>query len=494
MNDKRLRRALDLFEAAADLDEADRGPFLQKACGDDVELRQEVEALLACAARTKRKDFLETPPAQLGSRGVGRQRLIGRRIGRYHIKDIIAEGGMGTVYEAVQERPRRTVALKVVRPGLASRSALRRFEYESQILGRLRHPGIAQVYEAGTFDDPGAPGGAVPYFAMEYIPNARAITDFVESKKLTLRERLELFARVCDAVHHGHQKGIIHRDLKPSNILIDSSGEPKIIDFGVARATDSDMAVTTLLTDIGQLLGTLQYMSPEQCQADPHDLDTRSDVYALGVVLYELLCGQLPYNVTQTAIPEAVRVIREERPPRPSTLNRVLRGDVETIVLKSLEKDRDHRYRAAAELADDIKRYLNSEPIVARPPSVAYQLKMLARRHKAAFRALVAAAVILVSAVVVSTIYAVQKDRALRDATAARLKTEKQAYALTIHAVDAALRTNDVASARALLEQAPSERRGWEWDHYQSRLDLSLITVCGHSAHVWTVAFHPTAP
>ncbi len=368
MNATLLRQALNLFEAAVELDQADRRPFLDKACGDDVELRQEVESLLGCDATTK--SFLMTPAASFRSPGsvAAGERLIGRQVGRYHVKSIIAEGGMGTVYEAVQEQPHRTVALKVIRPGLAARSALRRFEYESQILGHLRHPGIAQVYEAGSFDDG---SGAVPYFAMEYIPNAQAITDYVESKKLTVRRRLELFAGVCDAVHHGHQKGIIHRDLKPSNILIDPSGGPKIIDFGVARATDSDIALTTLQTDIGELVGTLQYMSPEQCQADPHDLDTRSDVYALGVVLYELLCGRLPYNLTRTAIPQAVQVIREEHPPRPSTFDRVLRGDVETMVLMGLEKDRDLGYRSAAELGDDLNRYLNNEPIVARPSSVA---------------------------------------------------------------------------------------------------------------------------
>ncbi|MHC4695580.1 MAG: serine/threonine protein kinase, partial [Planctomycetota bacterium] len=220
---------------------------------------------------------------------------VPERIGQFHIKNVIASGGMGKVYEAIQEHPRRTVAVKVMKQGIASRSALRRFEFESQLLARLRHPGIAQVFEAGTHDDG---TGAVPYFAMEYIPNARSITAFAKDKKLGTRDRLRLFARVCDAVHHGHQKGIIHRDLKPGNILVDSNGDPKIIDFGVARGTDSDMAVTTLQTDVGQLIGTLQYMSPEQCAADPHDIDTRSDVYALGVVLYELLCDRVPYTVT----------------------------------------------------------------------------------------------------------------------------------------------------------------------------------------------------
>ncbi len=323
-----------------------------------------------------------------------------QRIGRYHVKRVIAAGGMGTVYEATQESPRRTVAVKVMKQGIASKSALRRFEYEGQILGRLRHPGIAQIYEAGTHDDG---HGAVPYFAMEYIPNAKPITKYAEEKKLSTRARMELFAKVCDAVHHGHQKGIIHRDLKPSNILVDATGQVKIIDFGVARSTDSDMAVTTLQTDVGQLIGTLQYMSPEQCEADPHDIDIRSDVYALGVVFYELLCGKPPYDVTRMAVYEATRVIREQHPTKLSTLDRTLRGDVETIAFKALEKERERRYQSAADLRHDIQRYLTGEAILARRASIVYQLRLFARRNKAVFASLAALFVVLLSGVIVST-------------------------------------------------------------------------------------------
>ncbi|MHC4421381.1 MAG: tetratricopeptide repeat protein [Planctomycetota bacterium] len=303
------------------------------------------------------------------------------KIGGYAVKRVLASGGMGTVYLAIQEQPRRNVALKVMKSGVVSRSALRRFEYESQILARLRHPNIAQVYEAGTHDD-GA--GGVPYFAMEYIAGAKPLTQYAQGTNLSTRQRLELFTAVCDAVAHGHQKGVIHRDLKPSNIVVDAQGIPKIIDFGVARATDSDLAVTTLQTDVGELIGTLQYMSPEQCAADPHDIDTRSDVYALGVVLYEMLCGQLPYDLARLGLPDAVRVIRETGPARPSSINRTLRGDIETIVLKALDKDRTRRYRTAAELGEDIGRYLHAEPIVARRPSIAYQLRVFVRRNRVA--------------------------------------------------------------------------------------------------------------
>jgi thiol-disulfide isomerase/thioredoxin len=310
---------------------------------------------------------------------------------------------MGTVYKAVQESPRRTVAVKVMRTGLSGAEELRRFEFEAQLLGRLRHPGIAQIYEAGTHCEGGS---SVPFFAMEYIPNAKNIIEYPATKKLGTRERLRLFARVCEAVHHGHQRGIIHRDLKPGNILIDSSGNPRVIDFGVARATDSDMALTQHQTDVGQLVGTVQYMSPEQCEADPLDIDTRSDVYALGVVLYELLCGQLPYDLSRVPIFEATRVIREEVPPRPSKLSPKLRGDLETIVLKALEKDRDRRYQSAAEMGQDVQRYLAGDAISARPASSIYQLRVLARRHRGFLIAAAAVLVVLAAGgIVSSTLY-----------------------------------------------------------------------------------------
>jgi tetratricopeptide (TPR) repeat protein len=345
------------------------------------------------------------------------QSRLPKKIGDFVVKRLIASGGMGRIYEGLQERPRRPVAIKVMKHGVASGSALRRFEYESQILARLRHPHIAQVYEAGTYDDG---SGEVPYFAMEYIPNPRSITRYVNEKKLNTCERLELFAKVCDAVHHGHQKGIIHRDLKPDNILIDSNGQPKIIDFGVARATDSDLVLTTFQTEVGQLVGTLQYMSPEQIEADPHDIDTRSDVYALGVVLYEVLTGRLPYDLTATTPLETARVIHDESPTRISTIDRTLGGEKETIVLKALEKERERRYQSAGELAADIRRHLHDEPICARPPSVGYQLRVFARRNKSLVVAVATVFAVVVAGAVVSTSLYFQ-------AKAERLKAEQQA-------------------------------------------------------------------
>ena len=310
------------------------------------------------------------------------QTLIGTRIGRYKIKRVIGSGGMGTVYEAIQEQPRRRVAIKMLKRGITSRSALHRFEFESQLLARLRHSGIAQVYEAGTHDDSDS-GEGIPYFVMEYIPNAKTLTEYADHKKLDTHERLKLFGQVCDAVQHGHLKGIVHRDLKPGNILVGPSGVPQIIDFGVARSTDSDMAITTLQTDVGQLIGTLQYMSPEQVEADPADIDPRSDVYALGMILYELLTGSLPYDVGHAAIHEAVRMVREDEPSRLSTINRQLRGDVETITLKALEKNRNRRYQSALELQRDILNHLSGDPVSARRASVLYQLQRFSRKHRA---------------------------------------------------------------------------------------------------------------
>ncbi len=376
---KKWQRVQELFEQASARPREEQSSFLTDACGDDEELRNEVESLLACDHQAP-PDFMQPPDPkseQLSDSGDPDPR-IGVSIGGYSIQGVVASGGMGIVYEALQAEPHRTVALKVLHRHVASKSALRRFRFESQILAHLRHPNIAQVFVAGMHDEGSV---QVPYFAMEYVPDARTIIEYAAEKKLSIRERLELFTQVCEAVHHGHQKGIIHRDLKPGNILVDSSGRPKIIDFGVARSTDSDIAMTTMQTDVGQMIGTLQYMSPEQCDADPHEIDTRSDVYSLGVVLYELLTGRLPYDVSHMTIHSGTRLICEELPAKPSEFDRRLRGDVETIVLKALEKDRENRYQSMAGMAEDIHRYLNGEPIAARSPTALTQCVRWVTRH-----------------------------------------------------------------------------------------------------------------
>lgn len=352
------------------------------------------------------------------------------RIGRYAIFGVLGEGGMGTVYAAQQDNPKRAVALKVIRAGCLSPELLRRFTQESQVLARLHHQGIAQVYEAGMAAD--ERGQDLPFFAMEFIEGL-PLTEYAKKKSLGTRERLELIARVSDAVDHAHQKGVIHRDLKPGNILVDESGQPKILDFGIARATDSDIQQTTLRTDIGQLVGTIPYMSPEQVSGDPNELDTRSDVYALGVVAYELLTGRLPYDLARKMIHEAVRIIQVAEPTRLSSLDRTLSGDVETIVGKALEKDKARRYPTADSFASDIRRYLKHEPIAARPASTWYQFEKFSRRNPGLVAGVGAALVLLVAGVVGTSIALRRALRAETDLTeqlthtnAARAESDRQ--------------------------------------------------------------------
>ena len=331
-------------------------------------------------------------------------------IGRYRIIRLLGEGGMGAVYEAEQDQPRRRVALKVIKAAWASPELLHRFEQEFQTLGRFHHPGIAQIYEAGTAD---TGFGFQPFFAMELI-NGKPLGAYAGAEHLNTRQRLALMIQICEAVQHAHQHGIIHRDLKPGNILVDETGQPKILDFGLSRATDSDVEATRQ-TDMGQLLGTLPYMSPEQVTGDPLAIDTRSDVYALGVILYELLAGKLPYLLSHQ-LHEAVRTIQQSDPAPLSSIDRTYRGDIETIVAKALEKDKARRYASAADLAGDIRRYLDDQPIMAKPASTSYHLQKFARRHKALVVGVAAVFMALLLGIVASTWEAVQARRAERKA------------------------------------------------------------------------------
>ena len=364
------------------------------------------------------------------------------QVGPYRILRPIGQGGMGTVYEAIQEEPRRPVALKVTRPeavqlsvrsqgtvalkvmraGTLSEGTLRRFRFEAQLLARLQHPGIAQVYETGTWTDGGQ---ETPFIAMEYITGAKPVTEYVREKHLSLRERLELFVQICDAVHHGHQKGIVHRDLKPGNILCDGSGRVRIIDFGVARATDSDLVGATHQTMAGQLVGSLPYMSPEQFEADPHNIDTRSDVYSLGVVLYELLSGRHPHEMATSQIHELARLVCETSPRKISDIDPALRGEVEAIVHKALERDRDARYQSAFGVGQDIRRYLNGEAISARPQTLRYQVEVFARRHRVVLMASVLLVLVLASGTITSTTLYLHGKRA--QATSERESERAQA-------------------------------------------------------------------
>jgi len=394
MTPAQFRRVEELFFRAKQLPPVERAEFLRCVCADDADVRTEVELMLHELDVT-----ITLRP------GAGRQDgwpSAGSTIGRYRIIREIGAGGTGVVYEAEQGRTHQHVALKFINPGLASAAGLRRFELETEVLGRLQHVGIARVFDADTFD---AGGGPQPFFAMELI-EGQALTQYAKEQRLSTRERLDLLAKVADAVHHAHQHGIIHRDLKPGNILVTLDGQPKVLDFGVARVTDADMRITRQ-TDMGQLIGTIAYMSPEQTTGWTDELDIRSDVYTLGVVGYELLAGRLPYPMEGRPIVDQLRTIQRVEPLRLHTGTawdghsaRPLGGDVETIIGKALEKDKTRRYQSASEFAADMRRYLNDEPIMARPPSATYQLRKFACRNKALVTGLAGVFVVLALGVI----------------------------------------------------------------------------------------------
>jgi len=327
----------------------------------------------------------------------------GSTVPGYKILGQIGKGGMGAVFLAEQQRPKRTVALKVIRADRVTEATRRRFEYEAQILARLKHPGIAQIYEVGSFN---LGDGQTPYFAMEYIQGAKPLTNYAKEHDLSTRTRLELFAQVCDAVHHGHQKGIIHRDLKPVNILVDDTGAPRIIDFGIARANDEENVLATMQTNAGQILGTLQYMSPEQCGGASDTVDVRADVYALGVILFQLLSGELPYDLSTLGFAEALLVVTQDRAPSLASIHAHFKGDLAVICAKALDKDKNDRYQSASELAADIRRYLEDRPILARPIGPLGLLVKWTRRNRELATAITAAAAVLTitSAVLITRI------------------------------------------------------------------------------------------
>ena len=484
---------------------------------------------------------------------------LGERIGAYRLLETLGEGGMGIVYLAEQEQPfRRRVALKVIKLGMDTREVVSRFESERQAMALMEHPNIASVFDAGATVD------GRPYFVMEYFPGI-PITDYCDGQKLSTRARLQLFAQVCAAVQHAHQKGIIHRDLKPSNVLVmeqDSRPVPKVIDFGIAKAIKQQLTERTLFTEQGLLIGTPEYMSPEQASLGDRDLDTRTDIYSLGVLLYELLVGALPFNIRglrRAGYDELRRIIREEEPVKPSTrvetlgaeaadiarrrhtdtttLRRQLRGDLDWITLKALDKDPARRYASASELAADIGRHLKDEPVLAGPPKAAYRLRKFTRKHKGAVTAAVAILMVLLSGFVVSTALFMraeaarqqadadrrtaerqrtlaesatleatqQRDLAARQrnaAEAARSETakmathaeaarkeaeraqrdlEEESYTAHIRAADLHLRSLEVSEARRQLANTPAGLRDWEWRHLFARSDASrgLISTGG---------------
>lgn len=458
MTPEEFAKIAELFETVRSRPLGERESLLERLCADSPHLHAEVASLLAHHGTNA--DAAPGAPAKLDSgvavnpaghdltddvRRSPATAALPSKVGPYRILSKIGEGGMGIVYRAQQENPNRTVALKVIRPGAVPRSLLKRFALEANVLGRLQHVGIAQIFEAGTAVSSDHGAGTQPFLAMEYIDGS-PITDYVVANRLTPHQCLDLFARVCDAAQHAHDHGIIHRDLKPGNVLVDRSGQPKVLDFGVARATDSDIQATTLHTDIGQLIGTIPYMSPEQVTGDALALDTRSDIYSLGVLLYRLLAGRLPYDLVKQTIPQALRTIQTVEPERLSTFNTIFRGDIETIVGKALEKSPEARYQSAGALGDDIRRYLRHEPIVARSASTIYQLRKFARRHKGLVTSVTIVFAVLVVGVVVSSsqwVRAVRAERLAQD----RLREALSATALAEQRRIEAEHQGDVARA-----------------------------------------------
>ena len=478
-----IRRSHELLKQAMDIEESRWAGFVEEHCNGNKTLRDKVMALLAAVRKSQR--FLEVPALGEPQRvePVAAQFALEHAIPGYRIVRQIGQGGMARVYEAIQERPHRRVALKVMNRGL-SRSAAQRFEFETEVLARLRHPNIAQLYEVGSVDEGG--GSSVPYFALEYIQDARPVTSYADDQALDVHHRLSLCMTICDAVQHGHQNGVIHRDLKPGNVLVDSTGNPKVIDFGIARSTDPERAWITRHTEIGQLIGTLNYMSPEQC-AGALNLDVRADVYSLGIILYELVCGRLPHDLTKLPFPEALRVVQREAPKRPSGINPSLRGDLEAIILKAIDKDPDRRYRTAAALAADIQRHLRHQPIDARPPTLFYQARLFAYRHRPTVIALTAIALSLVVGIVFSARYGYVASKELelrqaaeKEALAQRDAAVWQAYVANISAASSAIRFGELQYARRKLRESPELHRNWEWRFLKEGTERSSKTIQAH--------------
>jgi hypothetical protein len=434
--DSGIAREESLFEAALQIeDSAERERFLDASCAGEAELRDQLEKLLAAHAKTERlftprvfQFIQESSPARAtdGDEQVVDEKLIGARVGRYKILQKLGEGGCGTVYLAEQQEPlRRRVAFKVVKLGMDTRSVIARFETERQALALMDHPNIAKVLDAGATES------GRPFFVMEFVQGTR-ITEYCDENHLDAPQRLRLFLQVCHAIQHAHQKGVIHRDIEPSNILVTVNDEvpmPKVIDFGIAKATEGKLTDHTVFTAYGQFIGTPAYMSPEQAELSGMDVDTRSDIYSLGVLLYELLTGRPPFDqkeLVDSGFGEMRRTLLETEPARPSArltsladtdltttarrrhteppnLIKSVKGDLDWIVMKALEKDRARRYQTANGLAMDVQRYLINEPVLARPPSQFYRLRKLVRRNKVAFAAGATVMATLIAGLGVST-------------------------------------------------------------------------------------------
>lgn len=539
-----------IFEAAAALEtDEQRADYLNRAC-PDLELRREVESLLA-SHENPDSIFLGEAPTIVSVAAEG----VGALIDRYKLLEQVGEGGCGVVYVAEQTEPvRRRVALKVIKLGMDTKTVVARFEAERQALAMMDHPNIAKVLDAGTTS------AGRPYFVMELVRGIR-VTDYCDQAHLTAIERLDLFIKVCHAIQHAHQKGIIHRDIKPSNILVtlhDGVPVPKVIDFGIAKATEGRLTDNTVYTQLHQFIGTPAYMSPEQAEMSGLDIDTRSDIYSLGILLYELLAGKPPFDgkdLVSMGLDAMRKTIREKEPLRPSTrlatlegeeltttakrrsvetskLVTLLRGDLDWIVMKCLEKDRARRYDTANGLAADIERHVNNEPIIARPPSTVYRFQKAFRRNKLAFTAASSVVAALVIGVAVSTWQAILAIRAARgeseqrivaeDATALAQAKQQEAeaeheraealaqraveseqqsrrllYAADMNLAQQSLKQNNLGRARRLLDRhrpnsVEDDLRGWEWRYlWQRTRSNALLTLTNRPAQGFSVSFSP---
>jgi len=478
------RKSIDeIFWEASQLEHpSDRKLFLDQHCGGDQSLRFQLERLLKLQSNAA--GFLESPPAPWCPSAEKPSEIAGEMIGPYKLLQKIGEGGMGAVWMAEQVRMvRRRVAIKLIKPGMDSKQILARFEAERQALALMNHPNIARVLDAGHLPAP----DARPYFVMELVKGT-PITTYCDNQKLTLRQRIELMIPVCEAIHHAHRKGIIHRDIKPSNVLVcpfDGRPVPKVIDFGVAKAIGPRLTDRTLYTEFGQVIGTLEYMSPEQAELNNLDIDTRSDIYALGVLLYELLTGSTPFEIGSTSeasLLEKLRTIRDVDPPTPSNhLNTTaelprladdrgveprrlpgqLRGELDWIVMKCLEKDRNRRYETAHDLAADLRRYLNDEQVSAHPPSLGYRAQKWFRRHRTAS---LAASVAIVAVVTGSTGLVLGLVDAARADRKARVAAEAAASAA-------------VAERQALLGEAQQRKQAEEVAQFVDSLFRDLDPI-----------------
>jgi serine/threonine protein kinase len=537
-----FKEAGEIFQNAIEIeDPSERARYLENACQGDKKLRAEVEALLK--AHEKAGDYLEAPAvgSNVTLNGLAQIEGPGTKIGRYELLSLIGEGGMGLVYLAEQKEPvRRKVVLKIIKPGMDSRQVVARFEAERQALAVLDHPNIAHVFDAG------ATAAGMPYFVMEYV-KGMSITQYCDHNKLNIEQRLRLFEQVCEAIHHAHQKGIIHRDLKPSNILVSVHGDravPKIIDFGIAKAVTQPLTDKTFVTLQGQLLGTPEYMSPEQVDFATQDIDTRSDIYSLGVVLYELLAGVLPFeheSLSCLGFAEVQRTIREQEPASPSirltnlgqqaktiaasrgtqaiALARRLHRELEWIPLKAMRKDRCRRYRSASEMADDIRNYLNGLPLIAGPETTIYRVQKFVHKHAGSVATVVLVAVSIILGLIVSTAMYLRAEDARQKEVIARNEaeqaTKKEAiartqaeqaeeitkekaeelrrilYVNTIQLADAKYYEGNIGDVRKLLESCPNDLRGWEWDHINHVLDQSIMTFVAHQAGVRSISLSP---